>query len=52
MKTLLGREFLPEKALLVERINGKPSARSDYAGALREFGFQGYYKGLELARKY
>jgi hypothetical protein len=36
----------------VVRINGKPAAGSDYSGALREFGFQGYSKGLELARKY
>jgi ATP-dependent Lhr-like helicase len=52
MKTLLGREFLPEKAFPVETINGKPALASEYSGTLKEFGFQGYYKGLELTRKY
>ena len=52
MKALLGREFLPEKALTVETINGKPAVESEYSGALKEFGFQRYYKGLELRRKY
>jgi ATP-dependent Lhr-like helicase len=51
-KTLLGREFIPEKALSVETINGKPAVKSEYSGALKEFGFQGYYKGLELTKKY
>jgi ATP-dependent helicase Lhr and Lhr-like helicase len=52
LKALLGREFLPEKTLLVETINGKPAIGGEYSGALKEFGFRGYYKGLELARRY
>ena len=52
MKALLGREFLPEKTLLVETINGKSAIESEYSGVLKEFGFRGYYKGLELTRKY
>jgi ATP-dependent helicase Lhr and Lhr-like helicase len=52
LKALLGREFLPEKSLLVEKINGRSAIGSEYSGALKAFGFRGYYKGLELTRTY
>jgi ATP-dependent Lhr-like helicase len=51
-KVLLTREFDPEKIITVETINGKPALESDYARSLREFGFIGGYKGLELEKKY
>ncbi|MDP1992750.1 MAG: DEAD/DEAH box helicase [Syntrophales bacterium] len=51
-KVLLTREFQPEKMILVETINEKPALESEYSGALRDCGFTGYYKGLELERKY
>ncbi|MCE5265532.1 MAG: ATP-dependent helicase, partial [Deltaproteobacteria bacterium] len=51
-KVLLGREFLPEKILSVETINGKPALESEYGQALKEFGFQRYHKGWELSRMY
>jgi ATP-dependent Lhr-like helicase len=51
-KALLTREFSPEKRISVEAINGKPALESEYAGALREFGFARYHKGLELVRRY
>ena len=51
-KALLTREFSPEKIITVETINGKPALESDYAWALKEFGFSRGYKGLELVKKY
>jgi len=51
-KVLLSREFNPEKIIMVETINGKPALESDYARALKEFGFIRGYKGLELEKKY
>jgi ATP-dependent helicase Lhr and Lhr-like helicase len=51
-RTPLTREFNPLKRVFVERINGEPAAASPYAGALKEFGFQAAYKGLELWRRY
>jgi hypothetical protein len=36
----------------VETINGKPALESEYSRHLRDFGFTGYHKGLELVRKY
>jgi len=51
-KVLLTREFSPEKIIQVETINGKPTLESEYAGPLKEFGFIGGYKGLELVKKY
>ncbi len=51
-KTLLAREFEPEKMILTETINGKPALESAYSGFLREFGFTRYHKGFELVRKY
>ena len=30
----------------------KPALESEYSRALKDFGFTGYYKGLELVRKY
>jgi ATP-dependent Lhr-like helicase len=51
-KTLLTREFNPEKMIPVETINGKPALESEYSWALREFGFTRYHKGFELVRKY
>jgi ATP-dependent helicase Lhr and Lhr-like helicase len=51
-KVLLSREFLPEKQVSVETINGKPALESEYGGALKEFGFQRYHKGWELTRRY
>jgi ATP-dependent helicase Lhr and Lhr-like helicase len=51
-KVLLGREFNPEKYILVEKINGKPALESPYAGPLQAFGFNRSYKGLELVRRY
>lgn len=51
-KALLTREFSPEKMVAVETINGKPALESEYSGALREFGFARYHKGLELVRRY
>jgi ATP-dependent helicase Lhr and Lhr-like helicase len=51
-KVLLTREFSPEKIVTVETINGKQATESEYAGLLKEFGFSGGYKGLELVRRY
>jgi ATP-dependent helicase Lhr and Lhr-like helicase len=51
-QSLLTREFEPEKRILAEKINGQPALESAYSGALREFGFSGSYKGLELTRSY
>jgi len=51
-KVLLTREFQPEKMILVETVNEKPALESEYSRPLRDFGFTGYYKGLELVRKY
>ncbi len=51
-KVLLAREFNPEKLVAVETVNGKPAAGSAYARPLKEFGFSGGYKGLELAKRY
>ena len=52
MKALVGREFLPEKTILVETINGKSAIESGYSEALKEFGFRGDYKGLELTKRH
>ncbi|MHB8910048.1 MAG: DEAD/DEAH box helicase [Syntrophales bacterium] len=51
-KTLLAREFNPEKMISVETINGKPALESEYSRPLRAFGFARYHKGFELIRKY
>ncbi len=51
-KVLLAREFDPEKIITVETINGKSALESDYARSLKEFGFSGGYKGLDLVKKY
>ena len=51
-KVLLTREFNPLKRISVERINGQPAMASAYAEALKSFGFQESYKGLELWRRY
>jgi len=51
-KVLLARAFNPEKMIRVETINGRPALESDYAPALRAFGFTGGYNVLELVRKY
>lgn len=51
-KALLTREFNPVKRVVVETINGTPAAASPWAGALKVFGFQGAYQGLELWRQY
>ena len=51
-KVLLAREFNPERIINVETINGKPAAQSDYARPMKEFGFSGGYKGLELVKRY
>ncbi|HVN72574.1 MAG TPA: ATP-dependent helicase, partial [Desulfomonilia bacterium] len=51
-KAQFGREFSPEKIITVTTINGKPALESDYAGPLRDFGFIGEYKGLELEKRY
>ena len=51
-KTLLTRAFNPLKTISVEVINGLPALQSPYRNALLEAGFTGYYKGLELKRKY
>ena len=51
-KVLLAREFNPEKIITVLTINGKPAQESAYARPLKEFGFIGGYKGLELEKKY
>ena len=51
-KVLLSREFNPLKRVSVDRINGQPAATSPYAAALKSFGFQESYKGLELWRRY
>jgi ATP-dependent Lhr-like helicase len=51
-KVLLAREFNPEKIITVETINGKSAVESDYARPLKEFGFSGGYKGLELVKRY
>lgn len=51
-RVLLTREFNPLKRISVERVNGGPAAASAYAEALKAFGFQEAYKGLELWRRY
>lgn len=51
-RELLGREFNPLKRISVERINGDAAGSSPYAAALKQFGFQEQYKGLELWRRY
>ena len=51
-RVLLTREFNPVKRVSVERINGEPATASPYAEALKAFGFQESYKGLELWRRY
>jgi len=51
-RVLLTREFNPAKRIFVERINGDPAAGSAYAEALKAFGFQEAYQGLELWRRY
>ncbi|WP_275423344.1 Lhr family helicase [Geomonas subterranea] len=51
-RTLVGRDFNPLKRITVERINGEPAKESPYAGALRRFGFQESYSGLEYWRQY
>jgi len=51
-KVLLIREFNPLKRVSVERINGESAKGSAYAGALKGFGFQESYVGLELWRRY
>ncbi|HJV33694.1 DEAD/DEAH box helicase [Geomonas sp.] len=49
---LLTREFNPVKRITVDQINGAPAATSSYAEALKEFGFEEAYHGLELWRRY
>jgi ATP-dependent helicase Lhr and Lhr-like helicase len=51
-RVLLTREFNPLKRVFVERVNGELAATSPYAAALKEFGFQVAYLGLELWRRY
>ena len=51
-KTLLTREFSPEKGICLETINGKPALASEYAEPLKAFGFVSYYNGLELRRSF
>ena len=51
-RVLLAREFNPLKRIFVELVNGEPAQASPYAEALKEFGFQNAYKGLELWRRY
>ena len=51
-KTLLAREFSPEKVIAVETVNGKPAPESDYAKPMKAFGFSVSYTGLELTKKY
>ncbi len=50
-KTLLGREFNPVKVLEVNTINGDPALKSPYAKALKDFGFETFYDGLELRKR-
>jgi ATP-dependent Lhr-like helicase len=51
-KILLSRDFNPLKKISVEKINGRPSPSSEYRDVLREFGFMGDYRRLELWKKY
>lgn len=51
-KTILTREFSPEKLIAVETINGQPARQSPYAAALSAFGFTKFYNGLELTKRY
>ncbi|QWV96012.1 DEAD/DEAH box helicase [Geomonas nitrogeniifigens] len=51
-RALVGRDFNPLKRVTVERINGEPAKESPYAEALRRFGFQESYSGLEYWRQY
>lgn len=51
-KTILTREFSPEKLIAIETINGQPARQSPYAAALSAFGFTKYHKGLELTKRY
>ncbi|MBJ6749646.1 DEAD/DEAH box helicase [Geomonas anaerohicana] len=51
-RTLVSRDFNPLKRITVERINGDPAKESEYAEALRRFGFQESYSGLEYWRQY
>jgi ATP-dependent helicase Lhr and Lhr-like helicase len=51
-KVLLTREFNPLKRVTVEKINETAPAASPYARAMKEFGFEESYEGLELWRRY
>lgn len=50
--TLVSRDFNPLKRATVEKINDEPAKDSPYAEALRRFGFQESYTGLEYWRQY
>jgi ATP-dependent Lhr-like helicase len=49
-RILLTRQFNPLKIIAVEKINGIPVARSEYLRDLKEFGFTGSHRGLELRK--
>lgn len=49
-RVLLTRLFNPLKMLAVEKINGKPPARSEYLRDLKDFGFTASHRGLELRK--
>jgi ATP-dependent Lhr-like helicase len=51
-KVLLSREFNPLKRVAIERINDVAAASSAYKAALKDFGFEESYQGLELWRRY
>ncbi len=51
-KALLGRQFNAPHSVRVETINGSPAASSEYAPALKDFGFVVNYRGLELRKRY
>ncbi len=53
LRVLLTREFDPEKALTVEKINGEPAGQSPYLAALRElFGATREPQGVRLFKRW
>ncbi len=51
-RELPGREFNPEKMVLIERVNEKKPHESEYAAAFREAGFSLSYRGFELRKRF
>lgn len=49
-RVLLTREFMPQKMIAVDRINGLLPSRSEYLQDLKNFGFTASHRGLELRK--